>query len=401
MSDLLVPRLNSNDDDYTLVEWLVAPAGAVTAGEPVALLETSKAATELVAEESGFLLPLLPAGRGCRPGTVVARVTATAAEAAGGPPDGPADGPATPAEPAEAGSGPVISRAARALMRRHDLTEEALAPLGRRVVREADVRRLLSGAEPAAPTTPAAAPATEAEPAAPSAEPAAHQRAVARTVTLAHRTVPAAFVAVRVLAAAVQDRQRELGARHRAHLGLPELVIGEIAGLLPEFPRCFATVTPVEADEPRLVPATHAHVGVTVDVGTGLSVPVVRDAARLGPLEISATLATYRLRARRRTLRPADLEGATISLSLQTEPGVVLARPIVFPGQTCTLVLCALQREVWLTPDGTPATRDFFHLGLSYDHRFVNGREAAAFLGAARDALERPHSLPEQPGGED
>ncbi|GAB3897974.1 hypothetical protein GCM10027612_55240 [Microbispora bryophytorum subsp. camponoti] len=67
----------------------------------------------------------------------------------------------------------------------------------------------------------------------------------------------------------------------------------------------------------------------------------------------------------------------------------MFAVPIVFPGQTCALSLTAPRPEV--VQDGSGfAVRRFATVGLAYDHRFINGRDAAEFLGELRTALESP-----------
>jgi 2-oxoglutarate dehydrogenase E2 component (dihydrolipoamide succinyltransferase) len=169
-------------------------------------------------------------------------------------------------------------------------------------------------------------------------------------------------------------------------VGTAEVVIGVVARLRAEHPHCFATVT----DDLTVRPARRSDIGVTIDVGTGLFVPVLREADRLTTAEIAAALMRFRARAVRRTMRNEDLAGACLTLTLQTEPDLILAQPIVFPGQTCALSLCATQQELRLDPDGSVRAHPYFHLGLAYDHRVLNGRDAAAFLSDVKRELERP-----------
>ncbi|NUS11566.1 MAG: pyruvate dehydrogenase, partial [Streptomyces sp.] len=87
MAELLVPKLNNNDTEYVLTDWLVKDGEQVGAGEPVAVVETSKAAEELEAGASGTLRHLLAAGARCRPGEVIAGIDdGTPAAPAGGDP---------------------------------------------------------------------------------------------------------------------------------------------------------------------------------------------------------------------------------------------------------------------------------------------------------------------------
>ena len=74
---------------------------------------------------------------------------------------------------------------------------------------------------------------------------------------------------------------------------------------------------------------------------------------------------------------------------------VTLAIPIVYPGQTCAVAVTAPRPELYLDDDGRPATRTVTQVGLAYDHRVINGREAAQFLAAlARTLQNPPHEEP-------
>ncbi|MFD0886564.1 lipoyl domain-containing protein, partial [Streptosporangium algeriense] len=76
MADIRVPKLNNNDSEYLVVAWLVEDGKPVRAGEPVVVLETSKAADELEAEESGYLHHGVPLDTWVAPGTLLASITA-------------------------------------------------------------------------------------------------------------------------------------------------------------------------------------------------------------------------------------------------------------------------------------------------------------------------------------
>jgi 2-oxoglutarate dehydrogenase E2 component (dihydrolipoamide succinyltransferase) len=361
MGDLTIPRLNSNDDTYTLLEWLVPEAGEVSAGEVVATIETSKAVSDLVCEESGFLMHGVEVGATCRPGEVVGHVSPDRAL----PPAGVESG-GTVAEL----TGLVVTRSAQELIDQHGIPASAVAGLGKPVVKAADIHAFLGGASTNDHRT--ALPV--------------HQRAVARTVQTSHATIPAAFLVAKVSAVELLAAQQRAGQRARAFIGLPELVIGAVAGLWKAFAHCFATVH----DDLTVEPAERADIGVTIDVGTGLYVPVIPAADTLDVAELAARLMDFRVRAMRRGFRDSDLGRARLTLSLQMEPGIVLSRPIVFPGQVCTLSMCGPQKELVLGSDGAVLSHQYLHIGLAYDHRAINGRDAAAFLTAIKAALEQP-----------
>ncbi|ACZ89551.1 2-oxo acid dehydrogenase subunit E2 [Streptosporangium roseum] len=389
MIEIRVPKLNNNDTVYLLVEWAAGDGQAVRAGEPLAVLETSKAAEELTAEEDGTLLCLLEAGAECAPGQVIARLLAEGEEA------GAAAGP--PPQPVPAGHGDpeaiVVTAPARLMMDERGISMEQVRTLGRKVIRRADLELL--GASRTAPqdSGPPAVPMDAGPPSAPVdaddpglIELSRTQRRVAEVVERSHRDIPAAFTVMRVdVTDALLFARRETK-RLRVLVGVPELLVEAAGRLLDRFPLFFAT--PVDGRRARR--AATAEVGVTVDVGRGMFVPVVRDAGGRPLGEIARELTRFRRTALNGAFREQDLRGGNIMVTLHTDAAVVMAAPVVFPGQVCALSLTAPRPEVVETRDGGFTVRKVIMLGLAYDHRFVNGRESAEFLGALRSALESP-----------
>ncbi|MER5422238.1 2-oxo acid dehydrogenase subunit E2 [Streptosporangium roseum] len=406
MADIRVPKLNNNDTEYLVVEWLVEDGKPVRAGDPVAVLETSKAADELEAAEPGHLHHVAGLNTWIAPGAVLARITpeavpeasADAQAAAAASLDttpAPADGPATGA--------PVITDPARALMDALGVTVAQVTALGLPVIRRGDVEGLAgtAGAPPAtgghagadggdpgqARATDGPAPQAGERAGAEGADGAAGthplsrvQRAVARAVTTSHGTIPAAYTVVKFDVGPLLERTRGLSREVRRPVGLAELFVQAVAALHPAFPLFFASI-----DGDRARPAEAPRIGVTLDLGQGLYVPVVHDTGSLR--EIADTLMRYRLAATEGDFRERDLTGANIAVTLHTDADVILAIPFVFPGTVCALAITSPQPEVVLGEDGAVTTRTVANIGLAYDHRLINGRDAALFLAALRMEL--------------
>ncbi|MGI5281978.1 2-oxo acid dehydrogenase subunit E2 [Nonomuraea polychroma] len=371
MTELRVPKLNNNDTEYLLVEWLAEDGARVLKDDPVVVLETSKAAEELVAGTEGVLRRTAETGATCVPGDVIAYISDDSAS------------PPTPADREPTSSGPVITAPAQALIDEHGVDPARIRALGKKVIKYADVAALLETGTDAGGDSASPSPETRTRPL------PAVQRAVAAAVTRSHHTIPAAFTAVKLDAGPAIARARELSKEARALIGLPELLVSAVASLHERFPVCFAV--PVVADGPggelAVRPSPAPNVGVTVDVGHGLYVPVLRGADRLSLKEIAQRLTAYRTKAMRGAFREEDLAGGNIVVTLHTDAAVLLAVPIIFPGQTCALSLCAPQHEVALDSAGNIVKRTTVTLGLAFDHRVVNGREAAMFLNAVRKAI--------------
>ncbi|MEV8065831.1 2-oxo acid dehydrogenase subunit E2 [Streptomyces sp. NPDC085995] len=394
MRELLLPKFNNNDEGCVLVGWTVDDGAAVSADAVVAEVETAKALEELVADADGVLHRLVEAGAHCAFGRPVGLLfdsrqerddylASPAAAAVTTAPEGQGQG-----EDHDGGPDPVLSDAARTLAQDHGIRTEQLRALGKRVVKASDVQRLIDQGLIDQGLTDQGAAAVAAGASAASEDAAvvrlsARQRAVAAVVSEAHRTIPAAFAAIAV------DLTAFRAARGGAPYGLVELLVKAIAARHADFPLFFAT--PGADHTLTLAPA--ANVGVTVDVGTGLFIPVLKDAARRPIGDLTDDLMDFRVSALRQNFREDAFADEAITLSLHNEPDIILAAPIVHPGRTCVVTLCAERSEVALAEDGTPFTRPVTTVAVTYDHRYLNGRDAVRFLTAVKQDLETADAI--------
>ncbi len=128
----------------------------------------------------------------------------------------------------------------------------------------------------------------------------------------------------------------------------------------------------------NLILKRYYHVGVAVDTENGLIVPVVHDADRKGLYEIAAELADLSARARGRKLTPTDLQGASFSISSLGGIGGTFFTPIVNHPEVAILGVGKMDwRPVYR--DGAFVPRLILPLSLSYDHRVIDGADAARF----------------------
>ncbi|MFE0798903.1 2-oxo acid dehydrogenase subunit E2 [Streptomyces sp. NPDC058812] len=372
MIGIELPTLNTNDSSYTLVEWLVPDGSSIEGEEPLAVVETSKASEEIESTGPGILHVLVVGGQDCRPGQTIAYLFESAEER-----DSYRASAATPAATsAPPGAELSITNAARALADRHGVSEAELCGLGRTVIRTADVEALVRRAASAPPS--------------PQRQLSKRQRTVGAVVTESMRTVPAAAAYAKVDVGQAEELARQLSERTGSFVSLPVLLIKAVARRHAAHPLMFAALTD---DDGAVRESERAHVGVTMDAGRGLYTPVVHDAAELSSDRIADLLTGFRSKAFRGTFQAAELAGANIMVAPHTTEGMVLATPIVFPGQTCVISIGAVDDQVLLDAQGTPRSHRFVHLGLVYDHRVVNGRDAMALLEDVKAELEAPAAL--------
>jgi len=146
----------------------------------------------------------------------------------------------------------------------------------------------------------------------------------------------------------------------------------------------------VEGDATRTY--ERVHIGVAMDRDGDLLVPVLRDAHERTLGELAAEFRRLRDAVRSRTITPADLRGATFTLSSLELYGVDAYTAIINPPQSAILAIGRTQ-DVPVGRDGAVVLRPMATLTLSSDHRIVDGVTAARFMADLRRAIESPAAL--------
>jgi pyruvate dehydrogenase E2 component (dihydrolipoamide acetyltransferase) len=165
--------------------------------------------------------------------------------------------------------------------------------------------------------------------------------------------------------------------------------VAVLARCLKEFPRFNASLS---ADGNRLILKDYVHIGIAVDAPHGLAVPVIRDADHLRIPEISSTLRDLATRARTRKLRPQEMGGASMTITNLGGIGGEAFTPIVNPPEVAILGITRTEmRPRWIGEHFVPAP--MVPLDLSYDHRVINGADAARFLARYCTLLADPDGL--------
>ena len=167
------------------------------------------------------------------------------------------------------------------------------------------------------------------------------------------------------------EEARERGVR----LTLLAFLMKAVAASLAEFPEMNSSLAP---DGESLVLKRYFHLGVAVDTPDGLVVPVVRDVDRKTVYELAGELAQVSGRARERKLRPADIQGATFTISSLGGIGGTAFTPIVNAPEVGILgVSRSVRRPVYVGAGLAP--RLMLPVSLSYDHRVIDGAYAVRF----------------------
>jgi 2-oxoisovalerate dehydrogenase E2 component (dihydrolipoyl transacylase) len=158
---------------------------------------------------------------------------------------------------------------------------------------------------------------------------------------------------------------------------------------LQQFPQCNAHF---DADRNVIKRYGAVHLGIATQTPDGLKVPVVRDAGRGDLRVLAAEIRRVTEAAREGRASRSDLGGSTITLTSLGKLGGIVSTPILnLPEVAIVGINKATERVV--VRDGKIAIRRMMNLSSSFDHRFVDGYDAAAMIQALKTQLEQPETI--------
>jgi 2-oxoglutarate dehydrogenase E2 component (dihydrolipoamide succinyltransferase) len=418
-TEIKVPALGESVTSATVARWLKQAGEAVSVDEPLVELETDKVTVEVNAPEAGVLSAIsADAGAEVEVGATLGLLEAGASATAAAAPAKPAPalpprqeavpGPRAAATPPPGVHAPPrprgpVARPAEAVMPPMPsaaklMEEQHLAPAdletgsgkdGR--ITKGDVLAFLNRPAPQ-PPTPAAKPAREADAREERVRMTRLRRTIAARLKEAQNTAAMLTTFNEVdMTAVVALRHEYREAFEKKHdgvrLGFMGFFVRACVVALKEFPAVNA-----EIDGDEIVYKNFVHMGIAVGGASGLVVPVVRDADRMGFAEIERGIADLGRRARDGSLKLDDLAGGTFSITNGGVYGSLMSTPILNPPQSAILGMHKIQdRPVAIA--GKVEVRPMMFLALSYDHRIVDGSEAVSFLVRVKEGVEDPRRL--------
>jgi 2-oxoglutarate dehydrogenase E2 component (dihydrolipoamide succinyltransferase) len=415
--EIRAPAEQTEGTRSQILRWLKQVGERVEEDEPLIEIETDKVTVEVASPGAGVLREILrreqeeiapgellgvldPASRttaeAAAPAPSGAAGTARAAgEAASTTHAAPGAGSGAPAAAAE--SAAPLSPAVRRLLAEHGLSAAAVQGTGERgrLTVEDVLRAAAGGAGGAAPRPPAeAGPAPQ--PAAPAAgvhivpHSAVRRRIAEHMVqSLLHTAPHVTTVFEADMSAVLEDRarRRDEFARRGAPLTLTAYFVQAAVAAIRAVPEANSRWTDTALE---IYEAIHVGIGTAVE-GSGLVVPVLRDAHLRDLFETARGLDDLVSRARAGKLTPADVRGGTFTLSNHGVSGSLLATPIVInQPQSAILGIGKLERRAVVVGEGeaeTIAVRPRCYVTLTLDHRVMDGHQANRFMQILVDTL--------------
>jgi len=445
--DFRLPELGENIDSGDLVRLMISPGSRVSEGQPVMELETDKAVVEVPSTVSGFVREIkVKEGQKVRVGQVVftleggatapveaprrhqpvehisgqqaARLSFQLAMRAEGkteeqalPPDQPMVPPPAFTMPVQLGkvagtehrdpvpAAPHVRRLAREVgVDIHSV--QGTGPGGR--ISEDDVKlhaKNALAAATAAAQTPRAG--VFAEPELPDfakwgktervsirgvrRKTAEHLRQAWNTIPHVSQQDRADITELEQLRARFAPRAQEAGGK----MTVTAIALKVCASALKVFPQFNASI---DMAKEEIIYKQYINIGVAVDTDRGLLVPVIRDVDKKNIVELAAELTQLSKKARDRKLTPEEMEGGTFTITNLGGIGGTGFSPIVNHPEVAILGLSRSRMEPeWVNNKFEP--RLILPLSLSYDHRLIDGADAARFLRWIAEAFEQPFLL--------
>ena len=436
-TEVTMPALGESVTEGTVSSWLKAVGDTVEADEPLLEVATDKVDTEVPSPASGVLLEIrVPEDETVEVGTVLAIIgdpseagsapapAAPAPQAAPEPPapapapaaEAPAPAPAATAAPAAAApvssgaSGSYVTPIVRKLAKDKgvDLSTVTGTGVGGRI-RKQDVEAAAKAAEEARAATAAPAPAAEASAPAAAAKPASAKPEVDTTLrgrtekmsrlrqVIADRMIDSLQTSAQLTTVVEVDVTRMAALRARAKNDF----LAKNGTKLTFLPFFVQAATEALKAHPKINASIEGknvtyhdveHVGIAVDTPRGLLVPVVKNAGDLNIPGLAKRINDLAARTRDNKVNPDELSGSTFTITNTGSGGALFDTPIINQPEVAILGLGAIQRQPRVIKDADGgeviAIRSVCYLALSYDHRLVDGADAARYLMTVKKRLE-------------
>jgi 2-oxoglutarate dehydrogenase E2 component (dihydrolipoamide succinyltransferase) len=423
-TQVIMPQLGESVLEGTITRWLKAAGETVEENEPLVEVNTDKVDTEIPSPASGRVLEILvPAGTTVQAGEVLAQIEATTEQAVGVT-SGSSEAqllqsqalpPAAPLAGRDRDLGfisPVVAKMAS----EHsvDLFQVPGTGQGGRITKK-DLQAYLEkrpsapavapqqAALPPLPTTAAPTAATAPAPAIYAASPVSQtgdgeilpltqvRRSIAEHMVSSKHTSPHVTTIMEAdLSRVTAHRQanKDSFARDGVNLTFTAYFVAAAVAALKAHP-----IVNASWREEGILIHQAINIGVAASLGeAGLIVPVIKNADGLSLLGIARTVNDLANRARSRQLKPDEVQGGTFTITNHGVSGSLFATPIINQPQCAILGVGKIQKRVMVVSDASGgdviAIRPMVYLGLTFDHRILDGALADAFLGEVVGVLQ-------------
>lgn len=412
-----MPKLSDTMTEGTLIKWLVAEGDTVTPGDAIAEIETDKATMEMEAFDGGTLGKIyVEEGSKVALGTALGVLVEGDEEIPDAPAETTADAPAVdtedasaedaasgggasssePAAPAAAGvattSGGRVkaSPLARKVAEKKgiDISQVVGTGPGGRIVR-ADVENAGPAAASGAASAAQAVAATPAAAGDQQIELSGMRRVIAERLLTSKTTIPHFYLNIELDAAPLMAFRKQINQANEATGGhkytVNDFIMKAAVSAAVAEPRVNASFA-----GDAIIQYGDIHLSVAVAIDEGLVTPVIRQAQHKNLQQLSNEIKDLASRARSKKLSPDEMQGGTITISNLGAYGIDSFAAIINPPQAMILSIGGIVNKPVVNDSGEIVPGQRMWIGLSGDHRVVDGAVGALYLAEFRKLLENP-----------
>lgn len=417
MYTIIMPKAGMAMEAGTIIKWLKDEGEAVEAGEPILEIETDKVAMEVEAAGGGTLLKILALPGDVVPVTLPIGYIGAPGEAV------PQDGAPPKAEPDKEEEQNVQTQAAppvpegrmpatplaKSLAKEYGVDLGAVVPSGsageikardvERAVKATPLARRVAGIEGV--DISAMNPSGEKirkddvlsflqEQSAPGGELrplSAMRSAIGKRMLYSHQNAPPVTLHSSADVTALASMRAQINACQDVKFTWNDFILKATALALKSHPYMNASY-----EKDGIYIHESVNLGIAVAVSEGLLVPVLKNSEAVTLSGLAHNAKALYEKAHSRALRSEDLEGGTFTVSNLGMLGIDAFTPMLVPSQAGILGVCAIKEQYVRTESGGE-WRQMLGLSLTFDHRMVDGSQAAVFLTAVRELLERPYAI--------
>ncbi len=398
MVDVKFPDVGEGVTEGTLVKWLVKIGEEIKADQAVAEIETDKAIVEIPSPKAGKILKLFgKEGDVIKVGSILASLALPGEEVKIPEAKPPAIKPEVkPPEikpevklPERVLATPSTRRLARELG--VDISKVAGTGPGGRITDE-DVKKFKEAPKPEIKPEimPEAAPEIK----------ALEERIAVKGIrkTIAERMVKSLFTAPHVVSmdeadvtelVRLREKEKKLAEEKGIKLTYLAFIVKAVTVALKQHPYLNSSL---DSEKNEIILKRYYNIGIAVDTPDGLMVPVIKNADQKSIMELAQETEKLAQEARSRKIKLADLKGNTFTITNIGSIGGIFSTPIINPPDVAILGVHRI-RDMPVVIDGEIKIRKILPLVLSFDHRVLDGAQAARFMNTLIDHLKDPDLL--------
>jgi pyruvate dehydrogenase E2 component (dihydrolipoamide acetyltransferase) len=424
-----MPKLSDTMTEGTLVKWIKKVGDTVAVGDILAEVETDKATMEMEAFDEGVLSEIyVQDGEKVEIGQKLALLLAKG-EAPGSAPSKAAESkpPATQAEPATVKQPDHDGKEPKAAEAKQPAAQQApepqagdrlkASPLAKKMAEDAGVdlsritgsgpggrivRADVEAAARAAQAPPAAkkTPAPAGRPPAPKAQPlvaaedkriplSGMRKTIASRLLESKTTIPHFYLQSEINAEPLVKLRQEINAAAEA-AGIGKITVNDFILRATAVAASRVPLANAAFEGDSIIQYANVQLACAVAVEEGLVTPVIREAQNKSLSQISGEIKDLAGRARSKKLKPEEYQGGTITVSNLGGYGIEQFFAIINPPQAVIVSVGTIVKKPVVNEAGQIVPGQRFVLGISCDHRVVDGAVGAQFLGELKKLLESP-----------